>query len=514
MRARHLAAPLILTLWAATAAARDAPVPPMVLPGSASAASQTTWIVGADPRAGSVAGLAAAFGAQRIGGLDAFVVRRTGARPFAAALRARRALVFAEPDRRLSRRQATGPGSLAQYNGWRDYIVPGGLKPPADGPLLAVVDSQLAADHPAFRGLPISSTSTAPPTDEHGTAVVGVAAGLEPTLGFTGIYPGAHVLDVASGLRCGELAGRILDAVDRGAAVINMSFGSSEPCFVLYVALMAAVGRGVLPVAAAGNEFLSGNADSFPASFPHVLAVAALNPDGSPTFFSNANFGIDVAAPGIGIVAPVPAPFDTDGDTDGYMGVSGTSFAAPMVAAMATWIRAVRPQLDGEQVAELIRATARDVWKPGYDTDTGYGLPRLGPALRAPAPRRNRYEPNDSIPLVDGTLFGRPDPVLWNGRGRLTVRGALDLYKNPADVFRVSVPAHSRLGFRLGMRAGSARLIAYPGSARSFSARPLARTSTGSFQIGNSSRRARIIYLDVEATSLVGIYDLRLSRLG
>ncbi len=62
-----------------------------------------------------------------------------------------------------------------------------------------------------------------------------------------------------------------------GAAVINMSYGSQSLCRAEYNALQLAVRRGIVPVAAAGNEFDSGNPLEFPASLPHVLTVAAVN---------------------------------------------------------------------------------------------------------------------------------------------------------------------------------------------------------------------------------------------
>ena len=55
--------------------------------------------------------------------------------------------------------------------------------------------------------------------------------------------------------------------------MINMSYGSRGACYPEYVALQFAVARGIVPVAAAGNEFAEGNPLEFPASLPHVLTV-------------------------------------------------------------------------------------------------------------------------------------------------------------------------------------------------------------------------------------------------
>ena len=100
--------------------------------------------------------------------------------------------------------------------------------------------------------------------------------------------------------------------------MINMSYGSQALCYTEYVALQLAVARGIVPVAAAGNEFAEGNPLEFPASLPHVLTVAAVGRDLQPSYFSNANAAIDLSAPGEGIMTAVPPAHDGDGVADGY----------------------------------------------------------------------------------------------------------------------------------------------------------------------------------------------------
>ena len=84
--------------------------------------------------------------------------------------------------------------------------------------------------------------------------------------------------------------------------------------------------KGIIPVAAAGNEFESGNPLEFPASLPHVVTVAATTPDDKSAKFSNANDAVDLSAPGVGILAAVPPALDADGAQDGYQALDGTSF--------------------------------------------------------------------------------------------------------------------------------------------------------------------------------------------
>ena len=165
-----------------------------------------------------------------------------------------------------------------------------------------------------------------------------------------------------------------------------MSYGATAPCFAEYVQLQVATAKGITLVAAAGNELAQGNPLLFPASLPHVITVAAVGNDLKAPFFSSASAAIDLSAPGVGILTATPAQFDGDGQADGYEAVTGTSFAAPMVAAAAAWVRAAKPGYRADQVANVLRASARDLDRKGWDSATGYGLLNLlARALEPPA---------------------------------------------------------------------------------------------------------------------------------
>ncbi|HEV3229502.1 MAG TPA: S8 family serine peptidase [Solirubrobacteraceae bacterium] len=502
------------------AAAQVPPTPHALPPAHPNAVSARglpgSWIIGVDPRNRAATAFAARSASKRLTGLPAFVVATGRARALARSERRRGALLYSEPDVSSTRAQSAGPGSLAQYNGWRSYLVPNGLNPPAAGPLLVLIDSQVDLTHPAIQGGHIRSSSSAAPTDEHGTATSGLAAGLDSVLGFQGVWPGANTEVVVTDLSCTSVAQGVLQAVTMHAAVINMSLGSPQPCFTLYLSLMAAVGAGVLPVASAGNEFLQGNPISFPASFPHMLTVAAVSlPSLAPAFFSTRNLGVDLAAPGVKIVSPVPPQFDTDSDRDGWLAVSGTSASAPMVAALATWIKAIRPDLDGQQIATLLRSTAKPIYLPlVYNPDTGYGLPQLAAALQAPTPNRSLFEPNDDIPLVDGQFFGQPDPFVWTGAGSQTIVGGLDLFKNPADVYRVQVPGHSVMHVRLRAQLGIVTLAVFGSRAKTTAAHPIARRRirrTGAVVVRNRGGTA-VMYVQAKTASVGAIYHMTIGH--
>jgi hypothetical protein len=508
-----LAGAVLAACLAAPTAAAAQPAPPLDLPGDAVAsaavpADGATWIVGARPGAEARA-VARRLGARAVGpdGTGGFVVARRQARAFAAALRERGLLVYAQPNTLAERAQATDPLTVPP-DAWRDQVVaPGTVPPPVtpDSPLIALVDSALDVTHPEFTG---GNTATRPGTavtDGHGTATASVAAAPVNGIGIAGVWPGARALNVPLPVQitCADSADRIADALAQGAAVINMSYGSRGLCYPEYVALQFAVARGTIPVAAAGNEFAEGNPLEYPASLPHVLTVAAVGPDRTSSYFSNTSAAIDLSAPGEGIMTAVPLLADDDGVLDGYLRQSGTSFAAPMVAAAAAWVRQARPDLSADQVAQAVRLGAIDIGRPGWQPDTGFGLLSVARSLTVQAPPRDPSEPNDDIVWVDGRAFETPDRLLYGGRGRARLFALLDVFEDPADVYRIRVRGHRRVRITADpSRDDDIALAVHRKGARRISSRALRRSArrggrTERITLRNRSRRARVYYVSV-----------------
>ncbi len=156
--------------------------------------------------------------------------------------------------------------------------------------------------------------------------------------------------------------------------------------------LAYAVSQGVVPVAAAGNDRDTVMADGttnpvlYPAALPHIVSVAATGPTGATSAFSTSNGAVDLAAPGEGVLTAVPTAWDDDGVADGYERLDGTSFAAPIVAGAAAWLRAARPNLSAGQIADLLRLSATDIGARGWDEDSGYGLVNIKAALTRARP--------------------------------------------------------------------------------------------------------------------------------
>src|SRR5207237_10467357 len=126
-------------------------------------------------------------------------------------------------------------------------------------------------------------------------------------------------------------------------------------------------------VAAGADDRRSGSRMFVPASLPHVVTVGATDRSDRFAFFSNRSSALDLAAPGVAIPVAVPTFYDPSG----YTTFDGTSFSAPLVAGAAAWIWTVRPQLDPTQLEDVMRNSARDVGRKGWDADTGVGIPSI-----------------------------------------------------------------------------------------------------------------------------------------
>jgi hypothetical protein len=531
LRRLLLFAALVAAVAAAPARASAATLrPPMTLPGDAAAASvhadRSTWIVGARPGRAADA-VAGAHGARRVG-TGAYVVARGRARTLARALRARGMLLYAEPDRLSRLAQTPAPDPLDASAAWRAAIVDTRLVPPPvtpQSPLLALVDSQADPSHPEFAGGNFSSMGGLPLLSAHGTETAAVAAAPKNDVGILGVWPGMRALNVPlpEEIRCEDSVSGISRAIASGAAVINMSYGATAPCFAEFVQLQLATAKGITLVAAAGNELANGNPLLFPASLPHVLTVAAIGSDLKPAFFSSASAAVDLSAPGVGILTATPKQFDDDGTADGYEAVTGTSFSAPMVAAAAAWLRTAKPGLKADQIAQLLRGTARDLGRRGWDSATGYGLMSLFDALSGRTPAADPHEPNDDMAWVDGRALGHRDSAIWQGGRPRRVSALVDRFEDPADVYRIVLPPRATVRITVKPRFGDPDLAAFTPSATSTAddEQLIGRSRhkggrKDSLALRNPSRRKRgafvVVHPDERARTLDSRYDLSVRR--
>jgi hypothetical protein len=503
---------LALMTPAAASAAHRSVAAPMRLPGPASTragGADGQWLVGARP------GIEARRIAQRWGAraraLDGvFEITPGRARALAGALRGRGLLRYAEPNIALHRASAL-EGQTAAWA--RGAVVNPTLAAPAPGAAsIAVIDDFIdPADPDVGPQTRYLNTSTGIVAGPHGTEVASAAAGAVNGIGVVGVFPGAPLLSYQTDLSCADTADGVLAAVKAGARVINLSLGSPDPCFTLEVAVAGAYGQGALIVAAAGNEFAQGNPVEYPAAFPHVLSVAAVDQRYAPAFFSNANAAVDIAAPGVQVPVSLPVAVDTDGAPDGVTFVDGTSFAAPIVAGAAAWLATARPGLSNGQLADILRRSAIDLSPGGYDAQTGFGLVNVVRALGFATPKRDILEPNDEIAFVDGTVFSAPDPFVWRGSGVHQLRGStVDAVEDPIDVYRIRIPRHAQVKLLMTPNFGLPSLSVFSSAARSTADRgQLIATGHGarakSLVLINRASHARAAYVVITAPASLSL---------
>ena len=357
-----------------------------------------------------------------------------------------------EPDRELAP-QRTLVEPLAGLEWWRGAIGADRVTPPPAGKLVTVIDTGVDVAHPEFAGRPntrlLNSQSAGPGEDEdHGTAVSSVLAAPENGVGIGGIYPQVALAEWDSGrMFVSDVIAGIERALDAGRGVINMSFGFEGYDRMLADEIDVAFGSGSLLVAAAGNDFLEGNAEHSPASLHHVLTIAATDRSNRSSFFSNRSLAVDLAAPGEEIPVAVP----TWSSASGFATADGTSFSSPLVAGAAAWVWTRRPELEVTQLFDLMRWSATDVDEPGFDEDTGWGLLNVPAALTDAPPPADPHEPNEDVyEIVAGKLFRSSDaPLTRPGRGSATLSARLDVTEDPEDLYRVWVPAERRVSIRV-----------------------------------------------------------------
>jgi serine protease len=222
----------------------------------------------------------------------------------------------------------------------------------------------------------------------HGTQLSGLIAALTDNgIGMAGAAPSVRVLPVRVIGKCGGYDSDIIAGMRWAAGlsvpgtpanpyparVINLSLGGDGACSAAYQqAVDEITAAGSVIVAAAGN---SGHAVAQPANCAGVIAVAGLRHAGTKVGFSSLGPEVTISAPGGNCVntdagSPCLYPMLTTTDsgqtgpvsstyTDSFNVSVGTSFSAPLVAAVAALTMSVRPTITPQQVKELLQATAR-----------------------------------------------------------------------------------------------------------------------------------------------------------
>ena len=160
----------------------------------------------------------------------------------------------------------------------------------------------------------------------------------------------------------------ISKCVENGAKVINLSLGGRGRSRILEDFYKSLYNDNILLVAAAGNF---GNSDSFyPASYPYVMSVGAVDRQGRRASFSVANDQTEISAPGAGIWSTITT---NDGRGFTYASYSGTSMACPYVAGVAAKIWSHFPDCSNNQIRNVLLETAKRT-NGVCDNSYGFGI--------------------------------------------------------------------------------------------------------------------------------------------
>lgn len=314
------------------------------------------------------------------------------------------------------------------------------------GVTVAVVDSGVAAANAHFPGGVVldgrSLVGGSPTTDRrlHGTAVAGIIAArpLGPRSGVVGLAKDARILpvkvvaderdpDEGPDADAAVLAEAVRWAASAGASVVNVSLSTSRDDPRLRAAVREATARGALVVASAGTagpeDALPVTGPRFPAAYPEVLGVAAVDGDDVAVDTSVRGAHVDVAAPGVDVLTT----FGTWGDC--YLGADGsTSYATAYVSAAAALVAQRFPHETPAQWAHRLQATAARERRDARDDAVGWGVVQPVEALTAvldagvagPLPPGAQARPSVATPIRRLEVTEVADPqvvdrrvVLW-----------------------------------------------------------------------------------------------------
>jgi minor extracellular protease Epr len=244
----------------------------------------------------------------------------------------------------------------------------------ADDLRIGMVDSAIEQNHPAFNDANITAQSFLSGNVEsptlHGTAIAGVLVGKVDNQ--AALLTGAHLYsgevfyrqsDYAQGATLNAMIEAINWLIEEHVSVINMSLAGPDNA-ILKAVINAALEQGVFIIAAAGNEGPAAAA-VFPAGYQDVIAVSAIDQNQQPYRWSNQGSHIDYAALGVNVL--------TAQSQDRTGRESGTSMAAPVVAAALACIVASVPEFSRSQIMSALAAKAIDLGPIGKDPIFGLG---------------------------------------------------------------------------------------------------------------------------------------------
>lgn len=315
---------------------------------------------------------------------------------------------------------------------------------------VAIVDNAIYWEHPEFSGRIIArhdaannDNDPAPETINytwsHGTHAMGlIGAGLNNNIGIASMGGNISLIPVRAANSSGYLTASyegVQWAVNAGADIINMSFGSTSFSQTNQEIMNWAYNEGIVLVAAGGND--DNESPYYPAAYENVIGVAAVNGDNTKYGLSSYGSWINISAPGGGHVQDGLPLFSTvahdasdspSGDLTEMFGVSGkydlmrgTSMAAPMVSGLCALIKSKEPQITVDQLKTCLYATASNIESnnPEYEGKLGVGRINAGMALFcadtitiSTSHIDNQINTNLSVYVSEGNLYVESSEII------------------------------------------------------------------------------------------------------
>jgi thermitase len=294
---------------------------------------------------------------------------------------------------------------------------------------IAILDTGVDLDHPDLANKVISSIdfSNSGTTDDvygHGTHVAGIAAAMTNNgIGVAGLGYSSTIMNVKVLDNCGMgayswIISGIICAADNGAKVVNLSLGAQYASSALEDAVNYAWSKGVVVVAAAGNN--GDTTPMYPACYTSCIAVAATDANDARASWSNYGDWVDVAAPGLSIYATLK--------DNGYGYLSGTSMASPYVAGLAALLFTMVGDSNGDgfindEVRCQIQGTCDDIGVGGIGSGriNAYRAVRTGVATGASAGIVTNSA--DGMPIAGVTVSDGVRASLTDASGQYIITG-------------------------------------------------------------------------------------------
>ncbi|WP_144390995.1 S8 family peptidase [Indiicoccus explosivorum] len=246
------------------------------------------------------------------------------------------------------------------------------------GVKVAVIDSGIAphSDLAIAGGISTVDYTTSYADDQgHGTHVAGIIAAQNNSIGVKGVAYGAELYAVKAFNQDGAAyLSDIIQGVDwsiqNDMDIINLSAGTQADSLAFKAVVDKAYASGLLVVAAAGNDGAtdgSGDTIDYPARYPSVIAVGAVDRNLTRAVFSSTGPAVEVAAPGVSILSTYTE--------NRYAYLSGTSMATPYVTGELALLMEAYPELTNQELRSVLIGLSKDLGASGRDPFYGYGLP-------------------------------------------------------------------------------------------------------------------------------------------